>query len=107
VDSIPSSAMQEDHVSMGWSAARKLRAVLDNLTRILAVELLTAARALELRAPLRPAPGTAAAISVLRQRGVGGPGPDRYLSVELRAAEDAVRDGSVLAAVEETVGALR
>jgi histidine ammonia-lyase len=107
VDSIPSSAMQEDHVSMGWSAARKLRAVLDNLTRILAVELLTAARALDLRAPLRPAPGTAAAISVLRQRGVGGPGPDRYLSVELRAAEDAVRDGSVLAAVEETVGALR
>jgi len=107
VDSIPSSAMQEDHVSMGWSAARKLRAALDNLTRILAVELLTAARALDLRAPLRPAPGTAAAISVLRQRGVGGPGPDRYLSIELRAAEEAVRDGSVLAAVEETVGALR
>ena len=107
VDSIPSSAMQEDHVSMGWSAARKLRTTLDNLTRILAVELLTAARALDLRAPLRPAPGTAAAIRVLRESGVGGPGPDRYLSVELRAAERAVRDGSVLAAVEETVGALR
>jgi histidine ammonia-lyase len=107
VDSIPSSAMQEDHVSMGWSAARKLRTALDNLTRILTIELVTAARALDLRAPLKPAPGTAAAIAVLRQRGVSGPGPDRYLSIELRAAEDAVRDGSVLAAVEEAVGALR
>jgi histidine ammonia-lyase len=107
VDSIPSSAMQEDHVSMGWSAARKLRTAVDNLARILTIELLTAARALDLRAPLEPAPGTAAAIRVLRERGAGGPGPDRYLSVELRAAEDAVRDGAVLAAVEEAVGALR
>jgi histidine ammonia-lyase len=106
-DSIPSSAMQEDHVSMGWSAARKLRTALDNLTRILTIELVTAARALDLRAPLQPAPGTAAAVAVLRARGVGGPGPDRYLSIELRAAEEAVRDGSVLAAVEKTVGPLR
>ena len=57
VDSIPSSAMQEDHVSMGWSAARKLRRAVDGLTRVLAIELLTAARGLELRAPLRPGPG--------------------------------------------------
>jgi histidine ammonia-lyase len=107
VDSIPSSAMQEDHVSMGWSAARKLRTALDNLTRILTIELVAAARALELRAPLKPAPGTAAAIAVLHANGVGSPGPDRYLSIELRAAEEAVRSGSVLVAVEETVGALR
>ena len=57
VDSIPSSAMQEDHVSMGWSAARKLRRAVDGLTRVLAIELLTAARALDLRAPLAPAAG--------------------------------------------------
>jgi histidine ammonia-lyase len=107
VDSIPSSAMQEDHVSMGWSAARKLRTSLDNLTRILTVELLTAARALELRRPLEPAPGTAAAVAVLRANGVGGPGPDRYLSIELRAAEAAVRSGAVLEAVEQAVGPLR
>jgi histidine ammonia-lyase len=107
VDSIPSSAMQEDHVSMGWSAARKLRSSLDNLARILAVELLTAARALDLRSPLKPAPGTAAAIAVLRERGVGGPGPDRYLSVELRIAEQVVRDGSVLDAVQDVIGELR
>ena len=106
VDSIPSSAMQEDHVSMGWSAARKLRTSLDNLGRVLSIELLTAARALDLRAPLRPAPGTAAAVALLRERGVGGPGPDRFLSVEMRAAEQTVRDGSVLAAVEAVTGEL-
>jgi histidine ammonia-lyase len=99
--------MQEDHVSMGWSAARKLRRALENLARVLAIELLTAARALELRAPLAPAPATAAAVAALRAAGVGGPGPDRYLSIELRAAEQAVLDGSVLAAVEAVTGPLR
>ena len=63
VDSIPSSAMQEDHVSMGWHAARKLRQAVDNLRRILAIELVAAARAIELRAPLVPAPVTAAVIA--------------------------------------------
>ena len=106
VDSIPSSAMQEDHVSMGWSAARKLRTALDNLTRILAVELVVAGRALELRAPLTPGTGTGAALGVLRGGGVGGPGPDRYLSPELRAAEQLVRSGEVLTAVEAAVGPL-
>ena len=51
VDSIPSSAMQEDHVSMGWAAARKLRRAVDGLTRVVAIELLTAARSLDLRRP--------------------------------------------------------
>ena len=59
VDSIPSSAMQEDHVSMGWSAARKLRRSVDGLTRVIAIEVLTAARALDLRRPLEPSPATA------------------------------------------------
>src|SRR5665648_425618 len=63
VDSIPSSAMQEDHVSMGWSAARKLRRAVDGLTQVLAIEILTAARGIDLRAPLRPAPATAAVIA--------------------------------------------
>ena len=60
VDSIPSSAMQEDHVSMGWSAARKLRRSVDGLTRVLAIEVLTAARALDLRAPADARPGDGA-----------------------------------------------
>jgi histidine ammonia-lyase len=90
VDSIPSSAMQEDHVSMGWHAARKLRTAVDNLTCILAIELVTAARAIELRAPLQPAAATAAVIAQLR-RTVAGPGPDRFLAPELAAAADVVR----------------
>ena len=61
VDSLPTSAMQEDHVSMGWGAARKLRRVVENLRRILAVEWVAAARATELRAPLAPADATAVA----------------------------------------------
>ncbi|HEY4455748.1 MAG TPA: histidine ammonia-lyase, partial [Pseudonocardiaceae bacterium] len=79
VDSIPTSAMQEDHVSMGWSAARKLRKAIDGLNTVLAIELLTAARALDLRAPLTPAPATAAAVAALREN-VQGPGPDRHLA---------------------------
>lgn len=85
VDSIPSSAMQEDHVSMGWHAARKLRKVVDNLRRIIAVELIAAARAVELRAPLKPAPVTGELISILRER-VPGMGPDRDLGEELAQA---------------------
>ena len=85
VDSLPTSAMQEDHVSMAWSAARKLRRVVDNVRRILAVEYVIAARAVELRRSLEPAQGTGALIKLLRQH-VAGPGPDRYVSPELRDA---------------------
>jgi histidine ammonia-lyase len=106
VDSIPSSAMQEDHVSMGWAAARKLRRSVDGLTRVVAIELLTAARALDLRTPLRPAPGTGAALAALR-RHVPGPGPDRYLSADIEATVAAVRSGELLDAVETVVGALK
>ncbi|MEU6645873.1 histidine ammonia-lyase [Saccharomonospora sp. NPDC046836] len=100
VDSIPSSAMQEDHVSMGWSAARKLRRGIDGLTTVLAIELLTAARALDFRAPLRPAPVTAAIRDLLRTR-VAGPGPDRHLAPEIAAAEELVASGAVLDCLEE------
>src|SRR4051794_1212869 len=106
VDSIPSSAMQEDHVSMGWAAARKLRRALDGLTRVLAVELVTAARALDLRAPLAPAAATGAARDALRAAGVGGPGPDRFLAPEIEAAVRAVQDGTVRTAVETVTGPL-
>jgi histidine ammonia-lyase len=97
VDSIPSSAMQEDHVSMGWSAARKLRTSVDLLTQVLAIEIMTAARAIDLRAPLEPSPATGAAIAVLRAQ-VAGPGPDRDLSPDIDAATALVRDGSLFEA---------
>ena len=107
VDSIPSSAMQEDHVSMGWAAARKLRRALDGLTRVLAIEVLTAARALDLRAPLEPAPATAAVLRAVRGLGVPGPGPDRHLSPEIETVADAVRDGRLLTAAEDVTGPLQ
>ncbi len=99
VDSIPSSAMQEDHVSMGWSAARKLRRSVDNLRRVLAVELVAAARGIDLRAPLEPAPATGAVVRALRAT-VGGPGTDRFLAPELGAAEVFLLLGGVESALE-------
>jgi histidine ammonia-lyase len=104
VDTLPTSALQEDHVSMGWGAARKLRRSLLNLDRILAVELTCAARALDLRAPLKPATGTAAALRALRER-VPGAGPDRWTAPELADTETLVGRGLV-EAVEGAVGPL-
>lgn len=94
VDSIPSSAMQEDHVSMGWHAARKLRTAVDNLRRILAIELMSAARGIELRAPLTPAPRTGAVITALRAT-VPGHGPDRFLAPEIDACVEFIRAGNL------------
>nr|WP_194236189.1 histidine ammonia-lyase [Streptomyces acidicola] len=105
-DSIPSSAMQEDHVSMGWSAARKLRAAVDNLTRVLAVELYAATRAIELREGLTPAPASRAVLEAVRKAGVEGPGPDRFLAPDLAAADTFVRQGRLVAAVEPVTGPL-
>lgn len=105
-DSIPSSAMQEDHVSMGWSAARKLRTAIGNLNRIIAVELYAATRGVELRTGLTPAPASQAAIEALRAAGVEGPGPDRFLAPDLAAADAFVREGKLVAAVEPVTGPL-
>ncbi len=102
VDSIPSSAMQEDHVSMGWHAARKLRLALAAFADVLAIELLASARALALRAPLEPSPVTAA----LRDRinaASGGPGHDRWLSPEIAAVGELVRSGALLDVVDRFV----
>ena len=77
----------------------------DALTRVLAIELITAARGLELRAPLRPGPAAAAVIDVLR-RTVPGPGPDRFLAPEIEAAADLVAAGDVVRAAETVTGPL-
>jgi histidine ammonia-lyase len=105
VDSIPTSAMQEDHVSMGWAAGRKLLRAVAGLRQVLAIELVVAGRALDLRAPLVPGPGTAAAVAALRTV-VAGPGPDRVVAEEISAAEALVADGRLLAAVTAAVGPL-
>lgn len=104
VDSLPSSAMQEDHVSMGWSAGRKLRRAIDGLQRVLAIELLTAARAIELRTPLRPAPAHAAVIAGLHERGWAGPGSDRWLSPEIELSVQYVNSGDPISLAESTLG---
>ncbi|MDQ6921037.1 MAG: histidine ammonia-lyase [Candidatus Dormibacteraeota bacterium] len=106
VDSVPTSGMQEDHVSMGWGAGLKLRELLDNLAAVLAVELLCAGHALDLRAPLRPAPATAAARDLLREH-VAGPGPDRPPAPDLAAAKELVRSGALVERVGSVVGHLQ
>jgi histidine ammonia-lyase len=106
VDSIPSSAMQEDHVSMGWSAGRKLRKVIENLTRILAIELVVAARAIDLRKGLASSPAIANVVRELRMV-VPGIGPDRWLSPELEAAVRLVQNGKIADAAKVVVPDLR
>ena len=102
VDSIPSSAMQEDHVSLGWHAGRKLRRAVDGLRRVLAVEILTAARALDFRSPLQPGVVTGAARAAVRTV-VDGPGPDRHLGPEIDAVVELLSGGRFSAAVEPLI----
>jgi histidine ammonia-lyase len=104
VDSMSTSAAQEDHVSLGWSAARNVRQVLTNLSRILAVEAVCAGHAIELRPPLSPGAGSRAALDLLRIR-IPEPGPDRFLAPDLAAAQATVSGGDLLRSVEAVVGA--
>jgi histidine ammonia-lyase len=103
--SLPTSAMQEDHVSNGWAAALALRRSVAMLRRVLAVEMVCAAAALDLRAPLRPGDATAAAVASIR-RVVGGPGPDRWFAPDLHAVETMLSDGTLLDSVELVSGPL-
>ena len=105
VDSIPTSAGQEDHVSMGNAAGLKALRVLDNAERSLAIELLAGTQAIEFLAPLHPGTGVRAvhdAVRELSPRLV----EDRSLSADIEAVAEAVRAGSILEAAESRVGAL-
>lgn len=106
VESIPTSGSQEDHVSMGWGAGRKLWEVLDNASRVIAVELLCAAQGVEYRTPLEPGSGTAAVLAAIR-RLVPRLDDDRVLSGEIETVAALVEDGSLLRAAEAEIGALR
>ena len=106
VDNISTSAMQEDHVSMGWAAAYKLRRVVTDFAQVLAIEVMTSTRALELRAPHAPAPATRAVLDGVRQQ-VAGVGPDRYLAPELDLMTGMVTSGQVVAWAESAAGPLR
>lgn len=106
VDSIPSSAMQEDHVSLGWHAGRKLRRAIDGLARVLGIELLASTRALDFRAEAglgAPAPATAAVHALFRTR-IDAPETDTFMSPTITSAHEFVASGAVVDAVEEAVG---
>lgn len=105
VDSIPTSANREDHVSMAPLAARKCRQVVTNTTRVLACEVLCAAQGLEFHRPLRPARGVAAAAQLVREH-VRPLGRDRTLHRDLDSVERLIRTGALLAAVEAEVDEL-
>ena len=105
VDTIPTSAGQEDHVSMGNAAGLKAWQVLANCERALAIELLAGAQAVEFHAPLEPGVGVRATRAAVRELS-----PrlrdDRPLAPDIETLATAIRDGSIVAAVEAEVGGL-
>jgi histidine ammonia-lyase len=105
VDSIPSSANQEDHVSMGTTGARKARKIMANVTRVLAIELMCAAQACEFVGPDGLGAGTAAAYQAIRQR-VAPLHEDRVIYPDIEACAELIRTGELIHAVEAAVGPL-
>jgi len=106
VDSIPTSANKEDHVSMGTISARQCREIVMNTENVIAIELLCAAQALDLFTNLKPGEGTLKAYQVIRQT-ISPLEKDRILSNDIMAMRDLIRSGKILAAVEKRVGELR
>jgi len=105
VDSIPTSANQEDHVSMGGVAARKAREIIDNLEYILAIELLASAQAIDLRAPLKPGRGTGEAWRLIRAK-VPKLNQDRILAEDIEIVKELIEEGEMVRGVEEKIGRL-
>ncbi len=105
VDSIPTSANQEDHVSMGTTSARQARQILENSQWVLSIEILNAAQGLDCRVPLSPAPGTGAALAVVRRK-VPTLDEDRLMQDDLRQVRALVTSGELRAGVERVVGPL-
>jgi len=106
VDSIPTSANQEDHVSMGTTAARQCAMILENSRWVIAVELLNATQALDFHAPLVPGPGVGAAVALIRSV-VPPLDADRIMTGDLAAVRLLITSGKLRAAVEKAVGELR
>jgi histidine ammonia-lyase len=102
VDSTPTSANQEDHVSMAAHAARRLLAMADNLGRIIGIELITAAQGVEFRAPLQTSPQLGQAIMRLREE-VASMGNDRYLAPDIEAASRLIRSGALLDVIDREI----
>ncbi|MFW5635491.1 MAG: histidine ammonia-lyase, partial [Thermodesulfobacteriota bacterium] len=106
VDSIPTSANKEDHVSMGTISARKARKVVENTQNVVAIELLCAAQAMDLFTNLKPGEGSLAAYRTIRDS-VTHLDEDRILSTDIEAVSGLIREGRLVQAVEEAVGPLK
>jgi len=106
VDSIPTSANKEDHVSMGTISARKCREIIKNVENVIAIELLCGSQAMDLFTNMKPGEGTMAAYNVIRGT-VSHLDSDRILSKDIEAVKSLMRSGKILEAVEEKVGELR
>lgn len=102
VDSTPTSANQEDHVSMAAHGARRLMAMAENLTHILAIEWMCAAQGIELRAPIETSPLLKSAIAALRTD-VESLGDDRYMADDIAKAAELLRGGALVRAVGESI----
>lgn len=105
VDSIPTSANKEDHVSMGTISARKCREIVNNTENVIAIELLCGAQAVDFFKDMKPGEGTLAAYNVIR-KAVSNLKADRVLSNDIEAVKKLMRNGEILKAVEEKVGKL-
>ena len=106
VDSIPTSANKEDHVSMGTIAARKCRNVTENVRHVIAIELLCGAQAMDLFTNLKAGQGTRAAYAVIRQA-ISSLEKDRILSTDIDTMKNLMAEGRIIQAVEDQVGSLR
>jgi len=106
VDSIPTSAGQEDHVSMGAYSARKGLTILNNTTRVIAIEMLNAAQGIDFRAPLKPGCGTSAAYRAFRAE-IPFYAKDQYMQPLMLKSLELVKNGTILEAVEKEIGELK
>ena len=105
VDSIPTSANKEDHVSMGTIAARKCREIVENTECVIAIEFLCAAQALDLFTNLKPGEGTLAAYRLIREH-VSHLENDRIITTDIETVTELMRSGALLDTVAATVGKL-
>lgn len=105
VDSIPTSANKEDHVSMGGISARKCRQIIRNAERVIAIELLCAAQAMDLFTNLKPGRGSLRAYQIIR-RHIGHLDRDRILSEDIETMTRLIRSGEIIKAVEQGTGPL-
>jgi histidine ammonia-lyase len=105
VDSIPSSANQEDHVSMGTTAARKARVILDNVQKVLGVEAFAAAQAISFRGDVKLGLGTAEAYKVIRKE-VTPVDEDRVMYTDMNILDRMVKSEAFVKAVESVIGEL-